>query len=97
MPPGPLVIPNQLAAGLAGPDAPTILDCRWQLAGGADRTGYDQGHLPGAVFVDLDRDLSARPGHGGRHPLPDRQAFQAATSPTPAADSQRGPQAVPLR
>jgi thiosulfate/3-mercaptopyruvate sulfurtransferase len=78
VPPGPLVIPNQLAAELAGPDAPTILDCRWQLAGGADRTGYDQGHLPGAVFVDLDRDLSARPGDGGRHPLPDREAFQAA-------------------
>jgi thiosulfate/3-mercaptopyruvate sulfurtransferase len=82
VPPGPLVTAPQLAAELAGPDAPTVLDCRWQLAGGADRAGYDRGHLPGAVFVDLDRDLSGPPGRGvdqgGRHPLPDPAAFQAA-------------------
>jgi thiosulfate/3-mercaptopyruvate sulfurtransferase len=82
--PGPLVSAGQLAAELAGPDAPSLLDCRWTLAGGADRAGYDRGHLPGAVFVDLDRDLSAPPagrvpgGPGGRHPLPDPAAFQAA-------------------
>jgi thiosulfate/3-mercaptopyruvate sulfurtransferase len=78
---GTLVSPGQLAAELAGPDAPTVLDCRWSLAGGADRAGYDRGHLPGAVFVDLDRDLSAPPGRGGRggrHPLPDPADFQAA-------------------
>ena len=69
---------GQLAAELAGPAAPLVLDCRWQLAGGADRAGYGQGHLPGAVFVDLDRDLSALPGAGGRHPLPAPGAFQAA-------------------
>jgi thiosulfate/3-mercaptopyruvate sulfurtransferase len=82
VPPGPLVSAGQLAAELAGPDAPTVLDCRWSLADGADRTGYDRGHLPGAVFVDLDRDLSGPPGRGvdrgGRHPLPDPAAFQAA-------------------
>jgi thiosulfate/3-mercaptopyruvate sulfurtransferase len=75
---GPLVTPAQLAAELAGPDAPTLLDCRWQLAGGADADGYASGHLPGAVFVDLDRELSGPPGRGGRHPLPDPAAFQAA-------------------
>ena len=85
MPPGPLVSAGRLAAELAGPDAPTLLDCRWSLAGGADRAAYDRGHLPGAVFVDLDRDLSGPPGRGdpgnrrgGRHPLPDPAAFQAA-------------------
>jgi thiosulfate/3-mercaptopyruvate sulfurtransferase len=79
VPPGPLVTAPQLAAELAGPDAPTLLDCRWQLAGGADRAAYDEGHLPGAVFVDLDRDLSGPPvGRGGRHPLPDPAAFEAA-------------------
>jgi thiosulfate/3-mercaptopyruvate sulfurtransferase len=78
VPPGPLVTAAQLAAELAGPGAPTVLDCRWQLAGGADRAGYDRGHLPGAVFVDLDRALAAPPGTGGRHPLPDPAAFQAA-------------------
>ncbi|HSO56118.1 MAG TPA: sulfurtransferase [Actinomycetes bacterium] len=77
MPPGPLITAAQLAAELGGPAAPTVLDCRWELAGGADRAAYDQGHLPEAVFVDLDRDLSAPPGAGGRHPLPDPEAFQA--------------------
>ena len=76
MPPGPLITAAQLAAELAGPAAPTVLDCRWALAGGADRAAYDQGHLPGAVFVDLDRDLAAPPGAGGRHPLPSPEAFQ---------------------
>jgi thiosulfate/3-mercaptopyruvate sulfurtransferase len=78
MAPGPLVTAGQLAAQLAGPDAPTVLDCRWALAGGADRAGYDRGHLPGAGFVDLERDLSGPPGDGGRHPLPDPAVFQAA-------------------
>jgi len=73
----PLVSAARLAAELAGPAAPTVLDCRWELAGGADRDGYDRGHLPGAVFVDLDRDLSGPPGPGGRHPLPAPGAFQA--------------------
>jgi thiosulfate/3-mercaptopyruvate sulfurtransferase len=78
VPAGPLVSAGQLAAELAGPDVPTVLDCRWSLAGGADRAGYEQGHLPGAAFVDLDRDLAGPPGRGGRHPLPDPAAFQAA-------------------
>ena len=77
---GPLVSAGQLAAELAGPGAPVLLDCRWSLAGGADRAGYERGHLPGAVFVDLERDLSGPPGagRGGRHPLPDPAAFEAA-------------------
>jgi thiosulfate/3-mercaptopyruvate sulfurtransferase len=76
---GTLVSAGQLAAELTGPDAPVVLDCRWSLAAGADRDGYDRGHLPGAVFVDLDRELSGPPvDGGGRHPLPDPRAFQAA-------------------
>jgi thiosulfate/3-mercaptopyruvate sulfurtransferase len=79
---GPLVSPGRLAVELARPGAPVVLDCRWSLAGGPDRAGYEQGHLPGAVFVDLDRELSAPPdqatGRGGRHPLPDPAVFQAA-------------------
>jgi thiosulfate/3-mercaptopyruvate sulfurtransferase len=86
--PGPLVTAGQLAAELAGPAAPTVLDCRWQLAGGADRAGYARGHLPGAVFVDLDRDLAAPPGAGGRHPLPDPEAFQAAMRRAGVRDDQ---------
>ncbi|WP_324651761.1 sulfurtransferase [Georgenia sp. H159] len=51
-------------------DAPLLLDVRWTLAG-PDRAGYLAGHLPGAVFCDLDADLAGPPGAGGRHPLPD--------------------------
>jgi thiosulfate/3-mercaptopyruvate sulfurtransferase len=55
-----------------------LLDVRWRLAGPPGVDSYRQGHLPGAVFVDLDRDLAAPPGPAGRHPLPDPAAFQAA-------------------
>lgn len=50
-----------------------IVDCRFQLgAPEAGRTQYEQGHLPGAFYLDLDQDLSSPVGqHGGRHPLPD--------------------------
>jgi thiosulfate/3-mercaptopyruvate sulfurtransferase len=74
---GTLVDAGQLAAELAGANPPVVLDCRWDLAGGADWDGYGRGHLPGAVFVDLDRELSAPPGAGGRHPLPAAADFQA--------------------
>jgi thiosulfate/3-mercaptopyruvate sulfurtransferase len=78
MVPRPLITAAELAAELASPVAPAVLDCRWELAGGADRAGYEQGHLPGAVFVDLDRELAGPPGAGGRHPLPGAEAFSAA-------------------
>ncbi len=64
------------AAGPAGP--PVLLDVRWQLTGPPGIDSYRAGHLPGAVFVDLDRDLAGPPGAGGRHPLPAARAFQAA-------------------
>lgn len=54
-----------------------IIDCRFDLqAPQAGRQAYDSGHLPGAHFLDLERDLSAPRGeHGGRHPLPSPQDF----------------------
>lgn len=55
----------------------TLLDVRWRLGGGGDQE-YAVGHLPGAVFVDLDADLCGPPGAGGRHPLPDPAALQQA-------------------
>jgi thiosulfate/3-mercaptopyruvate sulfurtransferase len=39
---------------------------------------WREGHIPGAAFLDLDRDLAAPPGEGGRHPLPSTEAFEAA-------------------
>jgi thiosulfate/3-mercaptopyruvate sulfurtransferase len=57
---------------------PALLDVRWELATGAQRGGYEAGHIPGAAFVDLDRDLSGPPGQGGRHPLPAPHNFTTA-------------------
>jgi thiosulfate/3-mercaptopyruvate sulfurtransferase len=85
-----LVGVDALAADLAGPKPPRLLDVRWPVPwpaghvivgpGPADPDGYRAGHLPGAVFVDLDADLAGPPGDGsrGRHPLPDPAAFTAA-------------------
>ncbi len=54
-----------------------IVDCSHDLAQPeAGRQAYDQAHIPGALFLHLDRDLSApKSGHNGRHPLPDPDAF----------------------
>lgn len=74
----PLIEPDELA-GVIGDDArpPTILDVRWELSAGADREAYLAGHIPGAVFVDLDAQLSDPPSDRGRHPLPDADRFAA--------------------
>jgi len=74
----PLVDVATLARSLAAGPAPVLLDVRWQLGGPPGIGAYRAGHLPGAVFVDLDRDLSGAPGPGGRHPLPGAEAFQLA-------------------
>jgi thiosulfate/3-mercaptopyruvate sulfurtransferase len=67
----------ELAALLDQPDPPTLLDASFTLTGGG-RAAYDSGHIPGAVFADLDRDLCGPPGKGGRHPLPDPASLQVA-------------------
>lgn len=54
---------------------PVLLDVRWTLAG-SDRAAFDQAHIPGAVFVDLDHELAGAPGEGGRHPLPEPADLQ---------------------
>ena len=56
-----------------------VADVRWYLDDRDGRTAYDEGHVPGAVFVDLDADLAA-PGSPaeGRHPLPDPKDFATA-------------------
>lgn len=56
----------------------TILDVRWRLSGPPARQDYATGHVPGAVFVDLDTDLAGPPGASGRHPMPEEAAFGAA-------------------
>jgi thiosulfate/3-mercaptopyruvate sulfurtransferase len=56
----------------------TVLDVRWRLGGPPGRELYDAAHIPGAAFVDLDLDLAAPPGEGGRHPMPAAADFEQA-------------------
>jgi thiosulfate/3-mercaptopyruvate sulfurtransferase len=80
-----IVDPEWLGSRLADP-AVRVADCRFVLGdphGG--RALYDAGHIPGAVFLDVDEDLSAPPAPagprgpvGGRHPLPDRGRLERA-------------------
>ncbi|WP_028240754.1 sulfurtransferase [Stutzerimonas azotifigens] len=68
-----LIHPEQLAARLQRPEL-LLLDCRFALEDPQyGQRSYEQGHLPGARFADLERDLSGpvEPGVTGRHPLPD--------------------------
>jgi len=56
-----------------------IVDCRFRLGEpGAGEPLWREGHIPGAAFIDLDRELAAPPGQRGRHPLPDAATFEAA-------------------
>ncbi|MER7841766.1 sulfurtransferase [Streptomyces sp. NPDC096040] len=78
-----IITATELADDLTGPNPPVLLDVRWQLTtqGGTafdGRADYTAGHLPGAVYVDLDTELAGAPGERGRHPLPDLGAFGAA-------------------
>lgn len=61
-----------------------IVDCRFQLGKpDAGRQAYEESHIPGAVYLDLEKDLSAPldpDGHGGRHPLPDIAELAATFS-----------------
>ena len=63
-----------------------VVDLRWSLRGPPGRQKYDESHIPGAVFVDLDRDLS-RTGGPGRHPLPSDEHFAAVLSRIGVAES----------
>ncbi|MDQ0686753.1 thiosulfate/3-mercaptopyruvate sulfurtransferase [Streptomyces achromogenes] len=81
-----IITASELAGDLAGANPPVVLDVRWQLstakAAGEPpfdgRAAYESGHVPGAVYVDLDRDLAGPAGATGRHPLPDLEEFGAA-------------------
>ncbi len=57
---------------------PVLLDCRFNLAAPEEgKQNYDKGHIKGAIYVDLDKDMMGELGeHGGRHPLPDMEQFR---------------------
>ena len=53
-----------------------VADARWYADGRSGLSAYQAGHIAGAIFVDLDRSLSASPSaRAGRHPLPDARHF----------------------
>ncbi|MBO0985552.1 sulfurtransferase [Rathayibacter sp. SD072] len=74
-----LVAPDELEAALASPAPPLVLDVRWRLDRPDGRPAFLEGHVPGAVYVDLDHELAQ---HGapeeGRHPLPSVDRLQEA-------------------
>lgn len=74
-----LISAPQLAARITAGQAVLVVDCRADLANPASaHARYLQGHIPGALFADLEHDLSdlRKPGLG-RHPLPDAADFNA--------------------
>lgn len=73
-----LISVDDLRSRLDAPDLRSI-DCRFDLADRrAGRRAYLQGHIPGAVYADMDRDLAAPISPtSGRHPLPDVSEFAA--------------------
>lgn len=69
----------ELANLLAAGEPVTLLDVRWQLPQPDGRADHERGHLPGAVYVSLENDLSDHRVDGrGRHPLPSGSALQEA-------------------
>jgi thiosulfate/3-mercaptopyruvate sulfurtransferase len=82
-----LINTRALAALLRSATPPTLLDVRWSLTGPPGRNAYQAGHLPGAVFVDLDTSLTGPPGPEGRHPLPSPDALQDVLRAAGVSDS----------
>lgn len=74
-----LITPAELDHALRTRDDVRVIDVRWSLGGPPGGPLHEAGHIPGAVYADLDRELSR---HGapeeGRHPLPDAAALQEA-------------------
>lgn len=75
--PGPIISPSELAGRLrTEPDRLRVVDVRWVLGQpGRGREAYDRDHVPGAIFLDVDGDLTATEGPG-RHPLPSPTVFR---------------------
>ncbi len=87
---GPLISVADLAVLLGSAAPPAVLDVRWKLGGPPGAEAYLAGHLPGAVYVDLDDELAGPPGSGagGRHPLPEPAGFEAAMRAAGLRDDQ---------
>jgi thiosulfate/3-mercaptopyruvate sulfurtransferase len=74
-----LITAKELAQRLTAGESLTILDVRWQLTEPDGRAAYEQGHIPGAVYVSLEDELSDHTVTGrGRHPLPSGRNLETA-------------------
>lgn len=73
------LIDTATLASLTGQPRVLVADCRFDLKDtSAGERAYETAHIPGAIYVHLDRDLSAaKTGTNGRHPLPRPDAFAA--------------------
>ena len=76
-----LITAPELLASMAGATPPVVLDCGFELSDtAAGERAWRAGHLPGALYVHLERDLAGDPHDAagrfrGRHPLPEREAL----------------------
>jgi len=74
-----LISATELASLIDGGQPVAILDVRWRIDEPDGRAAYRRGHLPGAVYVSLDDELSDHSTVGrGRHPLPSGRSIEAA-------------------
>jgi thiosulfate/3-mercaptopyruvate sulfurtransferase len=104
MNPAPLISATELQALLAASPTTVVLDCGFDLADpAAGERDFAAGHLPGAQYAHLDRDLAgAKTGSNGRHPLPGRADWAARVAawgiapgaPVVCYDRQGGPYAA---
>jgi thiosulfate/3-mercaptopyruvate sulfurtransferase len=87
---GPLAGASWLRDHLRDPDV-RVIDFRWYLTGAPGEEKYRSGHIPGAVFVDLEAVTgpTSPSGLGGRHPLPTAEVFEAQMRRAGVGDSTR--------
>jgi len=73
----PLISANQLEEIINSGEDVLLCDCRFDLVDHEiGKKSYEESHIPGAIYVDLDKDLSgAKTGTNGRHPLPSPEAW----------------------
>ncbi len=78
----PLISANQLEEIINSGENVLLCDCRFDLADpAAGKKAYEENHIPGAIYVDLDTDLSSeKTGKNGRHPLPSPEAWAQTKS-----------------
>ncbi|MFT3660267.1 MAG: sulfurtransferase [Gordonia sp. (in: high G+C Gram-positive bacteria)] len=74
-----LITVDELVDAMPSDRPPVVLDVRWRLGDDEGFARYKEGHVPGAIHVDLNTELAAPPSPGlGRHPLPTVDDLQAA-------------------